>query len=125
MYGRGRLCLPKHFQKHFQSKVKAIAAKTSSGKSQVTSRFLLQKLDKVQRTIEYSMYHRDGPLMSTPNAKMVDVQGNLMLLVVQDHIYTVADITKNKTPMFPIHKRYTNSSLTFCSNDKVVVETIG
>jgi hypothetical protein len=120
MYGMGRLRLPKQFR----SGVKTVEVQTSSRKSDFTSRGLLERFDDVQRTVEYPVYHRTGPMRSMANAKMLDVQGNLMLLAIEEDLWAVLDITKTETPMLSILRNYPVSSLAFCSDDKVVGEIV-
>jgi hypothetical protein len=120
LYGLGRLRLPKQFR----SEVKAIAVQSSARKSELSSRDILESFFSVQRTVEYPVYHRMGPIRSVPNATMLDVQGNLMLLAIEEDIWAVFDITKAETPMLSILRKYPLSSLAFCSDDKVVGEIV-
>jgi hypothetical protein len=118
MYGLGRLRLPKQFR----SEVKTVEVRTSSRRSEFSSRDLLERFDEVQRTVEYPVYHRTGPMRFMANAKMLDVQGSLMLLAIEDDIWAVLDMTKTETPMLSILRKYPVSSLAFCLDDKVVGE---
>ena len=120
MYGLGRLHLPKQFRR----KVKTVEVQTSSRSSELTSRNVLAKFDEIQRSVEYVVYHRTGPMKSLANAKILDVQGNLLLLVIEENVWAVLDTTKTETPLFPILRNYPVSSLAFCSGDKVVGEIV-
>ena len=59
-----------------------------------------------------------------PNANMLDAQGNLMLLAIEDDIWAVFDMNKTETPLLSILRKYPVSSLALCLDDKVVGEIV-
>lgn len=63
-------------------------------------------------------------MRSIADTKVLDVQGNLVLLVIEEDIWTVLDITKPEAPMLLTIKRYPKSSLALCSDDEAVAETV-
>jgi hypothetical protein len=119
MYGMGRLRLPQRFR----SNVKTVTLRTSSRKGGFTSRDLLDKFDNVQRTVEYPIYLRTGPTRLLPETKMLDVQGDLILLLFGP-VWTIFDMTQDDSAMLPMIQRYASSSLALCTDDKVVAEVI-
>jgi hypothetical protein len=54
---------------------------------------------------------------------MVDVQGNLILLLFGP-VWTIFDMAQDNTAMLPMIQRYFSASLALCADDKVVAEVI-
>lgn len=96
----------------------------SSKSTRKSSKKLLELLHSIQFQTEHTTYDRllNNPL-SIPHSKLATINGDAMLIEIGT-AWTVMEIHK---PLTVINRAYANSSrtLTLCSEDKIVVASIG